>query len=99
LCAGSEGMFCLEDTVCAGKIIDEILTQKSDIEISDAGKVSKILNDTYGDSLYEMLIECEHGKKLIANGYKDDIIFCSKLNTTNVIPSFKSGVIKLDKTS
>ena len=99
LCAGSEGMFCLEDTVCAGKLIDQISKQNNDIEISDAGKASKVLSDTYGSDLKKMLTESEHGKKLIDNGYHEDIVFCSELNTSDVVPSFKSGVIKIDKSS
>ncbi len=99
LCAGSEGMFCLEDTVCSGKLIDEILKLNNTIEISDAGKASKVLSDTYSEDLHKMLTESEHGKKLISNAYEKDITFCSKLNTTSVVPSFISGVIKIDKSS
>ncbi len=99
LCAGSEGMFCLEDTVCAGLLIKEISSITNDIEISDAGKASKILSETYSDDLHKMLSESEHGKKLVNNGFEDDIAFCSKLNSTDVVPTFNSDFIKIDKSS
>jgi len=42
-----------------------------------------------------MLMETEHGKLLIENGFEDDIKFCSKINNINSIPAFNGNVIKL----
>ena len=95
LCAGRNNSFSLEDTVCAGKLISEILKSKKDIELSDAAKISIALNKTFGKNLLNMLSETEHGRLLIENGFEDDIKFCSKLNTINAIPCFSGNVIKL----
>jgi len=100
LCAGSSGMFCIEDTVCAGRLISEIekiKRNKSEINISDSGKACKVLNDNYGHDVHSMLSECEHGKLLIKNNFSADIDFCSILNNCPVLPSFAEGVIKLVK--
>jgi 2-phosphosulfolactate phosphatase len=95
LCAGRNNSFSLEDTVCAGKLISEILKTGQDIELSDTAKASIALNKAFGKNLHKMLSETEHGKLLIENGFEDDIKFCSKLNTINTIPCFTGNVVKL----
>ena len=94
LCAGSNGMFCLEDSVCAGKLIMEIEKLGQDIEISDAAKASTVLYKAFGKSIRKMLVESEHGIDLIKNGYEEDILLCSKIDSMKIIPVFKTGVIK-----
>jgi len=95
LCAGSNNSLSLEDTVCAGKLISEILKSKKDLELTDTAKASVALNKAFGKNLLNMLSETEHGKLLIENGFEDDIKFCSKLNTIKAIPSFSGNVVKL----
>lgn len=101
LCAGSNGMFCIEDTVCAGRLIAEIEKTNSDLSVSDSGKACRVLHSKFGRSVRSMLAECEHGKLLIENGFSADLEYCSKLNNSSVIPFFDGGVIKFlkDQTS
>ncbi len=94
LCAGASGMFCIEDTVCAGKLIEEIKKEKENIELSDAAKASLSLANSFGENINKMLHECEHGKLLIENGFENDINSISKVGIFNVIPYYNSGVIK-----
>ena len=95
LCSGSHGMFCIEDTVCAGILASEIRKRKPDVEFTDAVKASIVLSEHYEHDLINLLTECEHGKLLTANGYERDIEYCARLNNLDVIPFFSSGVIKL----
>ncbi len=94
LCAGSSGMFCIEDTVCAGMLIKSIEKLDRKIEITDAGKASIILSNNFGSSTINVLKESEHGQRLIDNGFEADVEYCANFNTTDVIPFYKSGVIK-----
>jgi 2-phosphosulfolactate phosphatase len=95
LCAGRNNIFSLEDTVCAGKLISEILKDNKELELSDTAQASIALNKSFGKNLLKMLSETEHGKLLTENKFEEDIKFCSKLNTINVIPYFSGNVIKL----
>jgi 2-phosphosulfolactate phosphatase len=95
LCAGRNNSFSLEDTVCAGKLISEILKNKKDLELSDTAQASIVLNKSFGKNLFKMLCETEHGKLLLENGFEEDIKFCSKLNTIHAIPCFSGNVVKL----
>ena len=96
LCSGASGKFCIEDTVCAGKIIESVSKKIPDVELSDSASASLILNKSFS-SVLTMLKECEHGKKLIDNGFEKDIEFCSKMNTVDIIPFYNSGILKLIK--
>jgi 2-phosphosulfolactate phosphatase len=96
LCSGASGKFCIEDTVCAGKIIELVEKQILAVELSDSASASLILNKSFS-SVVNMLKECEHGKKLIDNGFEKDIEFCSKMNTVDIIPFYNSGILKLIK--
>ena len=95
LCSGANGMFCLEDTVCAGKLIRKIQKLNENIELTDASKASIELNGVFGKNIEEMLRNAEHGKKLIENGFEEDISFISQIDIWDIIPRFESSVIKL----
>jgi len=95
LCAGRNNSFSLEDSICAGKLITEIIKLEEDLEQTDTAKACVILSKSFGRNLLKMLMETEHGKLLIENGFEDDIKFCSKVNKITSIPSFNGNVIKL----
>ncbi len=95
LCSGKANNFSMEDTICAGKLVSELQKLKEDIEISDSARASQSLNKSFGKSVVKMLTETEHGKVLIENNFEEDIKFCSKLNTSEIIPYYTSNVIKV----
>ncbi len=95
--AGSNGMFCIEDTICSGALIQTMKSLKEDIEITDAGWASLVLNDQFGSDIGKMLRESEHGKRLIGNGFEEDLAFCSERDNMPIVPFYKGGEIKLFK--
>lgn len=94
LCAGDNGRFSLEDTVCAGRLISEINKLKKDIELTDSARSSVALDKAFGKSITRMLSNTEHGAKLKENEFDKDIKFCAKLSKSEVIPVYQGGVIK-----
>lgn len=95
LCSGNQNSFSLEDTVCAGKLVSEILLRKENVGLTDTAKASISLNKSFGRSILKMLGGTEHGKLLIENGFEKDIKYCSKLNTSRSVPFLSANVIKL----
>ena len=93
--AGSHGMFCIEDTICAGALIQTMKSLKEDIVITDAGWASLVLNDQFGSDVSKMLHESEHGKLLIENGFEEDLSLCAVRDNMPIIPFYKGGEIKL----
>ncbi|MFH1198261.1 MAG: 2-phosphosulfolactate phosphatase [bacterium] len=95
ICAGVNGMFCIEDTICAGKIISELLKKMPDVELSDSARVSVALNKSFGKKIQQMLSDTEHGKLLIKNGFESDIEYCAQVDVIKRVAKFSSGSIKL----
>ncbi len=94
VCAGSHGMFSLEDSVCTGCLIGTLENYVTGLTYSDASKCSLMLYDKYKNDLTGMLKESEHGKLLIEYGYERDLEFASKVNVQHIIPVYSSGVIQ-----
>ncbi|MBI9071722.1 MAG: 2-phosphosulfolactate phosphatase [Melioribacteraceae bacterium] len=95
LCSGSEGKFCIEDTACAGKIISEIKSRVHEVILTDSGRASELIYDSFGKNLDEMLLNCDHGKKLQEKGFADDIKYCSQLSISDIVPYYDAGTIKI----
>ncbi len=93
-CAGTNGNFNMEDAICAGRLINEMMNFDNTIEISDEGKASLNLNKSFGKNILKMLRNSEHGKLLIENGFADDLKICSGYGISNLIPYYVSGSIK-----
>lgn len=94
LCSGRNGEFSLEDTVCAGRLIQEIASIKKDVELTDSALAARAISKSMGRSLKKVLSETEHGRLLVENGFEEDIAYCAKLNTTTVIPVFSNNAIR-----
>jgi 2-phosphosulfolactate phosphatase len=98
LCAGQNGGFSLEDTICAGCLIDEVLELNNeaglDISLRDTSKAAVTLSNAAGNNLYDTLSNTEHGQLLIENEFQKDIEDCSKLNFIETIPVFINTTIK-----
>lgn len=97
ICAGRNGFFSIEDSICAGKLVSLILKITPDVEMNDSVKAVKALYDKYGKDIGKMMKESEHGKILIDNGFEKDIDYCSQIDTVNTIPFYTNGVLKLLK--
>ena len=93
--SGAHGVFCLEDTICAGALVKKMKELKSDLELNDVTNASLVLNEKFGHDINKMMRECEHGVLLKENGLESDIEFCSTIDNIPLIPYFIGGEIKL----
>ena len=93
--SGANGVFCLEDTICAGALVKKMKEIKSDLELNDVTNASLVLNEKFGHDINKMMVECEHGILLKKNGLENDIKFCSTIDNIPLIPYFTGGEIKL----
>jgi 2-phosphosulfolactate phosphatase len=94
LCSGNNNLFNLEDSVCAGMLINELVTTDKKIELTDSSIGAMSLYKSVGKNIFKMLSESDHGRLLIENGFKDDLIACAELNNTEVIPHYSGNVLK-----
>lgn len=94
LCSGRNNMFSMEDTICAGRIISEIQKQKENLFLNDTARASVSLNKSFGKSILRMFKETDHGQLLLENGFEEDLKYCSKINSSSVIPYYTGNVLK-----
>lgn len=95
VCAGSTNNFALEDSVCAGRLVAELLKMKEDAVLTETASAALALNKSFGKTINKMLAQTEHGQLLLENGFDGDVKFCSKYGIMEAVPAFNSGVIKL----
>jgi 2-phosphosulfolactate phosphatase len=81
LCAGREGSFSLEDTLCAGMLLSDV-----EGEMSDGAVVAASLFEQYRDRLEEVLLESEHGRFLQRIGFTEDVVYCARVGITQSVP-------------
>jgi len=94
LCAGKNGLFSLEDSVCAGRLVNEINKLNKDVMLSDSSRGAIALHKSFGKDIPSLLKETEHGKLLIKNGFEEDIEVCGNVDSANIIPYYTNNVLK-----
>jgi 2-phosphosulfolactate phosphatase len=72
LCAGNNGLFSFEDTLCIGGYISE-LTKSGRFELQDAACAAKDLFDYHKENIFDFLKSRDHCKKMYAAGLAEDI--------------------------
>ncbi len=93
ICSGKMGRFALEDSVCAGMFINEILKRsKTELAVNDASRTAKYLFDSYHRDILLMLKESSHGYYLSQLGMEHDLEQAALINSERVVPE-----LSLDK--
>jgi 2-phosphosulfolactate phosphatase len=97
LCAGRNGHFSMEDSVCAGMLMQKLIDQGHRVTYGDAGSAALTLYKSNGRSLLKMLKSSEHGRYLAEIGFGDDLKFCAEVDSLPVLPLLVGNVVKLKK--
>jgi 2-phosphosulfolactate phosphatase len=88
--AGWEGSFALEDTVCAGAIVQSVAEQSGSTLEELAGNDEMVgaiaLYQRWQDNLLGLMHHASHGKRLLRLNCLEDLKYCSALDTLNVLP-------------
>jgi 2-phosphosulfolactate phosphatase len=96
ICAGKEGKYSLEDTACAGMLIDFLKKALSDTySESDTNLTAQLLYEKFGNNILEILRKSQHGQYLESIGLGEDSKFCSQLDFFNIVPIFRDGIISI----
>ena len=88
---GRSGRFSLEDFICAGLIVENLLTNK--VQLDDAALASLLAFQQSRQSLYTILQNGRHAQYLRTIGFEDDVKFCSKINVFKIVPFLSNGMV------
>jgi 2-phosphosulfolactate phosphatase len=95
LCSGKQNEPSIEDSVCAGMLINNIIkTAPTKFELSDSALITYRLFTCYKKDLLKMLQESEHGKFLSEIGFEDDLAACSQVDQFPVLPLMRNNLIR-----
>lgn len=95
VCAGKNGMFSMEDSVCAGMLLHKLAPAKSThMVLSDSALAAVTLYKAFGKSIEKMVRNSEHGRYLTGIGYEDDLEVCAGVDTIPVLPQLVGNVIR-----
>ena len=85
--SGWEGSYSLEDTVCAGAVIDGLMpVLQKDWAGNDEAIAAHALFIQWRDSLDVLLERASHGQRLLGLNNTADLEFCAKLDIVDTIP-------------
>lgn len=93
LCSGWKQKFCLEDTVCAGAFVEELLKYPDYCINCDAAHASLDLWKVAKADLMQYLDKAMHRHRLQKLGLDDILEYSFTLDSTNVIPKLEDGAI------
>lgn len=96
-CAGEKDLFCLEDTVCGGAIVERLEKTGLPISKSDAGNAAKVLYEQCEGDVYGTLCNCEWGQYLEGLGLGKDVRICARIDSSRLVPVYREGKIFLDR--
>jgi len=93
VCAGHERHFALEDSACAGLLVQHITTKHAKAEINDAAQVAMLINKKYGENLKRLFKESTHGAALVDAGFANDLLACADVDSYPVLPVYQDRQI------
>jgi 2-phosphosulfolactate phosphatase len=95
--AGKRGRFSLEDFLCAGAISNYFPTVGA--KFSDGASAAVLAFQQARNSLEGAVQQGGHAQYLQRLGLREDVKFCSKMNSFSVVPVLEGGkIIPLDLT-
>jgi 2-phosphosulfolactate phosphatase len=98
ICAGDEGNFSIEDTLCGGMILHKLIAEENiKIDLNDAASLALLLYRTNSRSLKQAIARGEHGRLLADIGFGADVETASEPDSIPVLPVFRERRIVLDE--
>ena len=96
LCAGTQDQFSLEDGICAGYIIDEIMQHHMEEQptLNDFALAMRAAYLNGQEQIVETILNSCNGKKLSKIGLEDDVRFCAKMDHFSVVPVLNGSIMQ-----
>lgn len=93
VCAGWKSRLSLEDMLCAGNIIYDLMEGTLPVDASDGAKMAFVLYERFRNNISEVIKASNHAIRLSKITGPDDAEFCSQISIMNVLPVLKDGIL------
>jgi 2-phosphosulfolactate phosphatase len=88
--SGWEGSFSLEDTGCAGAVVEGVLAAGiaplADLAGNDEAVAAVTLYRSFQDDLVALFKHASHGQRLVGLQLYEDLAYCAKIDALEVLP-------------
>jgi 2-phosphosulfolactate phosphatase len=99
MCAGQDGDFSIEDTLCGGMILHKLLADyKLELDLNDAAELALLLYRSNSRALRTTIARGEHGRLLAKLGFAADVEMATETDSIPVLPVLKDSRIALEET-
>ena len=95
VCAGRQNRLALEDTLCAGLILDRLWAGSEPEIVTDSAHTAFTLYDTDRDDLNTALRRTNHAESLVEQGHSEDLDYCFDIDTLPVLPYYTDNRLVL----
>lgn len=92
--AGTNGNFSMDDYICSGYIINEMLKTKNNLDLTDIAKTANIIYESNTD-IINYVKEATHYSVMKSLGLDDDIAYCTQKSIIDIVPEYTNGKINL----
>ena len=92
--AGTNGNFSMDDYICSGYIINEMLKIKNNIELTDIAKTANIIYESNTD-IISYVKEATHYSVMKSLELDNDIEYCIKKSIIDIVPEYKDSKIRI----
>ncbi len=93
LCSGWKGVYNLEDTLFAGALTRRLLQSGHFMLGNDAALSAYVLWIEISPAFSQFIKGTDAAKRLIKKGLKEEVHYCTKLDTAHCVPLLKAGKI------
>lgn len=94
LCSGWKNTFSLEDTLCAGALVESLVFSGKFAQICDASVTSLMLWRSSKNKLIHVVQKANHYQRLSRMGLLEDLQHCFRLNSSKVVPVWDEHAFK-----
>lgn len=94
VCSGTLGRFSLDDFLCAGYIIEELLKNKC-YGMSDIAFLARYTFAENRDNIGRFIKNAAHYRYLAGIGAEEDAKYCCSMDIIDIVPEYKDGIISI----
>jgi 2-phosphosulfolactate phosphatase len=91
VCSGWKGDLCVEDTVFAGKLVEDLNCYNMFTHTLDAANHARLIYNLAKDDLFGFIMDQSMRFKNKISSLGDDIRYCLKENVTSTLPTLENG--------
>ena len=95
VCAGRQNRIALEDTLCAGLLLDRLWDGQEPYPVSDSAHTAYTLYHTDQDDLENALRGANHAERLVQQDYEEDLDYCFQVDEIPALPYYTENRMRL----